>query len=304
MREQPAEIWPDEVRPDGVCLRGTIAAPDDAGAHPAALLLNGSGPLDRDSNMPGQRLDILNVLAAGLAASGIASLRFDKRGVGSSDGDYLTASFTDETDDAVCALAALRADPVCNGRVAVIGHSVGATIAMRLVRAAVPPDAFVFLAGAALPGEQVMAWQSRRIAETAPIPRRWLRARDERKQAALRAALSASAEPSIEIDGQQLPASWFREYMAYDPVADLSAIAVPVLAITGRSDLQVDPADVAAIGRHVAGPFTGETPDHLTHLLRIDRHPPSLRRYTEQIGRPVDDAVIARVAGWTSAHLQ
>ena len=100
------EMWSGDVR-----LEGTLSLSDDPGPHPAALVLSGSGPLDRDSNMAGQRLDVAKALATGLAARGVASLRFDKRGVGKSGGEYLTASLSDETADASCALDALRARP-------------------------------------------------------------------------------------------------------------------------------------------------------------------------------------------------
>ena len=124
MREQTFEVWSGDVR-----LEGTISIPVDRGPYPAALLLSGSGPLDRDSNMARQRLDIAKALATGLATCGVASLRYDKRGVGMSGGDYLTASLSDETADAGCALEALRQRPEIAGGVAVIGHSVGATVA-------------------------------------------------------------------------------------------------------------------------------------------------------------------------------
>ena len=128
MRETTVEVQAGHVR-----LIGTLCQPDHDGPYPAALLLSGSGPLDRDSNIPGQRLDVSKALAEGLAArAGVASLRYDKRGVGESGGDFVTATFSDETADASNALNVLRAIPETNGRVAVIGHSVGATIAMRL----------------------------------------------------------------------------------------------------------------------------------------------------------------------------
>ena len=184
-----------------------------------------------------------------------------------------------------------------------IGHSVGATVAMRLARAARPPDVYVFLAGAATSGEQVMAIQSRRIAASSPVPRRWFRGVLERRQAADRARLLASTGATLHVRGQDLPAHWFREYMAYDPAADLATIDRPVLAVTGAKDIQVDATDVAAIGRMVSGPFDGETPDDLTHVLRRDPHPPGLHRYAEQLNRPVDADLVERVAMWTKAQL-
>lgn len=291
------------VRSGDVVLGASLALPQGEGPFPGCLLLSGSGPLDRNSNLPGQRLDIAGALASALADAGVATLRYDKRGVGASSGDHLTASFDDEVADAVAALETLRACDETTRRAAVIGHSVGATIALRLSRHAPPPDAFVLLAGAAQSGEQVMAWQSRRIGETQPIPIRWLRRFVERRQAADRRQLLASRTPTLRLRRQTLPAAWFRGYMAHDPSGDLSGIDRPVLAITGRKDVQVDSADVAAVGELVAGPFDGDTPAELTHLLRRDDGPPGLASYPTQLERPPDRHLIDRVATWTAARL-
>jgi pimeloyl-ACP methyl ester carboxylesterase len=185
----------------------------------------------------------------------------------------------------------------------VIGHSVGATIGMRLVRHPNPPDAYVLLAAAAQSGERVMAWQSRRIAETQPIPSRWFRSFVERRHAADRERLMASTTPTLRIRRQTLPAAWFRSYMTHDPTADLAAIDRPVLAITGHNDAQVDPSDATTMGQLVAGVFDGETPPDLTHLLRRDDGPPGLRSYSSQLRRPPDRGVIERVATWTAARV-
>ena len=125
-----------EVRAsDGVRLIGMLRRPNLRGRVPAVLILNGSGPLDRDSNMAGQALNVSVAIAEKLAAVGVASLRYDKRGVGESDGDYLSMGFDAETSDAAIALDALRGiEGVDPARVGVIGHSVGATIAIRLAR--------------------------------------------------------------------------------------------------------------------------------------------------------------------------
>jgi hypothetical protein len=90
--------------------------------------------------------------------------------------------------------------------------------------------------------------------------------------------------------------------MAYDPAPDLPVIRCPILAITGRKDIQVDPDDVAHIGRLVSGPFTGETPAELTHLLRLHPGPLGIGTYRVQLRAPVDAGLLERVAEWTSAQ--
>ena len=93
---------------DGTRLLGTLVRPAASDPQPAALLLIGSGPLDRNSNMLGQALNLANALASALAARRrrIASLRQGR--VGQSGGDYLTTGFDRETRDASSALAALE----------------------------------------------------------------------------------------------------------------------------------------------------------------------------------------------------
>jgi pimeloyl-ACP methyl ester carboxylesterase len=286
----------------GTRLAGTMTRPERDPPVPAALLLSGSGPLDRDSNMRRQVLNVGSALAAALAAHGVASLRYDKRGVGESGGDYLTTGFDQETDDAVAALTALRAAAVVDrDRVALVGHSVGATIAMRLAGSGQPVAGIVLLAGACRCGEDVMRDQSERIAATMPGPA-WLGSRRLlRRQDRTRRSLLASTGDVARVGFVRLPARWFREFMSYDPAADLRAIRCPVLAITGRNDLQVDPDDVAWIGRLVTGPFSGETPDGLTHLMRTSPGPLSLRGYRAQTKQPVDATLLEGVARWVAA---
>jgi uncharacterized protein len=273
------------------------------GPVPAVLLLSGSGPLDRDSNMPRQRLDVSKTFAAALAERGIASLRYDKRGVGRSDGTYLATGFHQETADALTTLEALAAaDPVDDGRLAVLGHSLGATIALRI--AARRPDlaGIALLAVAARSGEEVMVQQSERIAATLRGPRVLGRLM-LRHQERTRRRLLVSRGESLRVGWSRVPARWFREFMAYDPTADLGRIQCPVLAVTGERDLQVDADDVAIVGRLVRGPFTGSTPTLLTHVLRREEERRGLAGYPAQLRRPVDAELVQQVVTWVAARL-
>lgn len=99
------------------------------------LLVSGSGPTDRDGNTAGQPKGshCMRYLALGLAAQGIASLRYDKRGVGESaaaGGNEAVLTFDVYVEDAKAWLAALRLK--ATGPVSIIGHSEGAQIATRV----------------------------------------------------------------------------------------------------------------------------------------------------------------------------
>jgi uncharacterized protein len=284
---------------DGVRLVGTLTRPATGEGVSAALLLNGSGPLDRDSNMPGQVLNVAPALASALAERGIASLRFDKRGVGESGGEYLTTGFDVETSDAADALSELRR---ARARVAVIGHSVGATIAIRLASDDDQLAGVVLLAAACRTGEDVMRQQSERIAASLSGVSRLFARRFVRSQERTRRELLSSDGAVVRVGKEELPAGWFREFMAYDPAPDLARIRCPVLAVTGRKDLQVDPDDVERIGGLVRSPFEGRAPDELTHLLREHPGPPSLGSYPAQLKEPVDAGLVEQVAAWTESR--
>ena len=287
---------------DGVQLVGEVCVPETPAPWPAALLLSGSGPLDRNSNMPEQVLNVMNAFAAALAAHGVASVRYDKRGVGDSGGAYLATSFERETSDAKAALVAVgRASGVDATRLTVIGHSVGGTIAVRLAAANRSLAGVVILGTPAVSGEQVMCWQSERIVASLRGFARLRGGRFLRNQARVRNLLLASSGDVAAIDGVETPAGWFREFMAYDPAADLRTIRCPVLAIVGRNDVQVDAEDVERMRGLVVSPFEGESPADLTHLLR--RHAcPGLDAYPEQMKESVDPWVLDRVASWVSSR--
>lgn len=292
--------------PDGTRLAGTLQLPNSPRREPlpAVLLISGSGPLDRNSNTDAQSLNIASAIADHLATLGIASLRFDKRGTGASGGDYAETGFNDEADDAATALHHLaNIEGIDPGRIAVAGHSAGATIAIRLAASDPAVSAAVLLAAASSSGEHVLEWQSDRIGQTLPGPN-WLtgnifRAIQRRSRAKL---TSPDTERSSATTGP-VSGRWLREYMAYDPADDLPQVSCPVLAITGGKDLQVDPAELATIAALVAGPCRTEAPADLTHMLRTTPRPPTISEYRKLASTPVDPETLTTVGMWLATTI-
>lgn len=300
----------DITIPSGaLTLRGTVTiadAPSPATTAPAALLVSGSGPLDRNSNTKRLAIDVMGQISGHLAANGITSLRYDKRGVGESDGEYLSAGLHDNIADARAALEMLKARPEVDARrVVVIGHSEGALIAAGLA----DDDQLagvVLLAGTARDGREVLVWQARQLAPTLPKPVRWLmkllRQDIERSQVSKLDRIEASTDDVIRIQLVKLNAKWFREFMAFDPKSALRRAAVPVLAITGSKDIQVDPSDVGIMERTVPTAFTGHVIDDVTHLLRREDGPATIRTYKKQAKKPVDSGIVELLVEWITAR--
>jgi hypothetical protein len=117
-----------------------------------AVLVSGTGPIDRDVTFVGHAL--FRVLAQSLAGAGIASLRFDKRGVGKSEGDFSSAGPDDFVADVVGALEYVVGQTgVPEKRVGLIGHSEGGMVALTAAARRPQTSYCVLLAGPLLSGQ-------------------------------------------------------------------------------------------------------------------------------------------------------
>lgn len=294
------------VDPETDSLHGSLRLPGPTPA-PAALLLAGSGPIDRDGNAPGSPLDLQLALAESLAEAGVTSLRVDRRGI--DDGtDWREVSLTQNTQDATAALRFLQAHPaVDSDRIVVIGHSEGSMHALRLATGELPPAAAVLLSAPARLGGDVLLWQAEQIKPGLPKPAKLIigltRIDITAKTRAAHEKLRATTTDTARVNGSTVNAAWFREFLDYDPNRDLRALRVPTLALTGTADLQTPPSDVDTIAGLAVGPVTTTQPEGISHLLRHDPAPvPTLGDYRRQLREPVDAAVLSTVTDWVMDH--
>ncbi|GIG87805.1 alpha/beta hydrolase [Plantactinospora endophytica] len=293
------------IADDGLPLVGTLTLPAGPGPHPAVLLLHASGRLDRDANTGSRlRMELGPPLATALARDGIATLRYDRRGVGATAGDWRATGFADNRQDAAAALRALAGRPdIRPDAIGVVGHSEGAVHAMAL---GTRPEvaAVVLLAGFARPGEEALRWQAGMIARDLPAPVRPLLPVLRSLAARQLTRIKTTSTDVLRVAGRPVNARWMREMLGHDPRPDLANIRVPVLAITGAKDIQVDPADLDEIRRLVPGEVEVHRIPDLTHPLRRDPGRPSVRSYPRLLRQPVDGELLAQVSGWLAHRLQ
>jgi alpha/beta superfamily hydrolase len=286
-------------------LAGTLATPDGEGPFPAALLVAGSGPLDRDGNHKRLPLALSKDLAMILNEAGSASLRFDKRGVGESNGDYLSTGFYDELADATSALKWLISQPTIT-RVVPVGHSAGALYAGEMSAAGNAPSGAVLLAYPTSTGEETLIWQASEIGESVP---RWVkvllktfRTSIEKQQSKALTKLKNTSKDVVRIQGQRVNAKWMREFLAYDPKPVLRSTTSPLIAITGSKDVQVNPADIDTIEAITGDHATAVLVNDVDHILRTETAPVSNpKKYKKQITQPIDSRVVDTVVRWLAS---
>lgn len=252
---------------DGFELAGTLTLPKQSGIFPAVILISGSGQQNRDEELFGHKPFL--VLADHLTKKGIAVLRFDDRGTGSSKGNYSGSNTKDFAVDVEFALKYLKTrKEIDKTHIGLIGHSEGGMIAPMV--AVYTGDVFfmVLMAGTAIPGDELLLIQQRLIAQAYGTSEAELEKAHEINEGAyniiksgndneeLKKELSAyfeqkyaenedtemskeNADKLIKAGVKQLTSPWMSFFIKYDPAPMLTKVDCPVLAINGSKDLQV-----------------------------------------------------------------
>ena len=258
-----------------IVLAGELTFPEGDGPHPAVVLISGSGDQDRDSNLVG--FPMFAVLADHLAQVGVASLRFDDRGVGGSTGDGLLATIEDRAGDVEAAVDLLLArDDIDAEGIGLVGHSEGGVVAPLVANRTGSVAFVVLLAAPAVSADEILQAQQRELLDEAGATAEQIEQAQAFQQQVFRAVATGrgwdEVESSIrELVRQQMEAlpedtrnaipdedayldvivaqetaslrsAWFASFFDYDPRPAIVALRVPVLALYGEIDTQVPAA--------------------------------------------------------------
>lgn len=303
----------------GAPLRGTLILPAARRPAPAVLLVQGSGPTDRDGNQPPALVtDLFRQLAETLAGFGIASLRYDKRGMhanaASLPGEEAArrdfVRFEHFVDDAAAMLALLRARPEIDAaRAGLFGHSEGGLIGLVLAArgGAGAPATLVLAATPGRPFAAVLRDQLERLGRAQGAGDAvLLPLLDENDRILAHVEATGDYPPVIPPGLRALYPPYLRAFLrslaGLRPVELAARVAAPVLVINGTADLQVSPdRDGLALGMALAGRGLGPNVYSVSlltdvgHNLKIVAGPDD-----PGFGGPVAEAVTQALHGWFS----
>ena len=268
----------------GATLSGTLTCPagySEGKKVPVVLMVTGSGAQNRDEEVFGHKPFL--VIADYLAKNGIASLRYDDRGVGRSTGNFKGATSRDFADDAAAGIAWLK-DSRRFGKVGVLGHSEGGMIAFMLGADSVA-DFIVSMAGPGIKGDSLLAEQQNAQLRLygKPANRTVKQVREEMKL--------------------QPKNAWLDYFADYDPASDIMNTTVPVMAINGTHDMQVlAESNLGAIRKYLVNGnrqnLIKEYPE-LNHLFQHCQLATSLDYY--RIEETCAPEVLKDIADWINA---
>lgn len=237
----------------GLELPGTLTVPRGAKKPvPVVVILAGSGPTDRNGNsLMGIRPNSYAQLAWRLAERGIASLRYDKRGVFGVKGtfDLSTLTLEDFAADARAAADALAGD-VRFSKVVLLGHSEGSAHALLAARGGPPVAGVISVSGLGRPLTVVLREQLTRQFDSATLVRY-----DTAMSQYLRGETPKDVPPQLGMLFVPINQTFMRSLASFDPPGAARAVRQPMLIVQGGRDLQVRVADAERL--HAARPGAG-----------------------------------------------
>jgi dienelactone hydrolase len=274
-------------------LDGTLTLPKTGGPFPAAILVQGSGPHDRDeTNGPNRPF---KDIAEGLSSKGIAVLRYDKRTFthGSKMSSPTMTVEEEYVTDALAAVQLLKSrSDIDAKRIYVIGHSQGGTLAPEIGVRSQPIAGVVLLAAAYRPLPELAIEQMRHLGvperEIAPI------------EAQAKRVLSGEMKTTEKFLGVE--AHYWLDLQQRDHAGFAKKLNVPILVLQGQRDYQVTEADFKGWKTALAGTphVTFEMFPGLNHLFLKGEGKSMPAEYQRQGN--VDAEVIAEIAAFISAQ--
>jgi uncharacterized protein len=226
-------------------IDGTLMMPQNVTTAPVVLIIAGSGPTDRNCNMGDNETNAYKLLAEELRKNNIASVRYDKRGIGKSDmgvPEESQLSFEMYVDDVREWTDLLSRDKRFSSLI-LAGHSEGSLLGMLAAQNNNNVHGLVSIAGAGRPADVIIKEQLASVPEQ--IRMNLYSMLDRLKRGDTISNVPPIFYSLFRPGIQPYMISWFK----YDPAEEIKKIKIPVLIVQGLTDLQVKEEDAALLSK-------------------------------------------------------
>lgn len=307
------KVW--NVQRSGVALKGSLCLPAADGRFPLALILQGSGRVDRDGNVSGRGPAIYAKLAQALAEYGVASYRYDKRGAGASGGNFLETGYHDLVDDAQACWESLVDAPFCDPEhMYMVGHSEGTVMAAQLAaRVSHRPKALVLLCPFAEGAETMLIHQADQIERELPevpgllglilrVMNRLTGPYGQSLRKMLERVRTLDAG-TVRLGGARVSARWLRELIDLDLNRIYREVPCPMLLLAGEKDLQCTPDSARKLAELVDVPTEHHVVPDMIHHLSACEGRPALFDLRDIDALPLSPALLDYLQQWFAQDL-
>jgi len=301
---------PATIRANGFNLAATVSRPvgqQQKMRLPAVILVAGSGPQDRNELVFG--IPIFGQIANALADAGYLVVRYDKRGVAQSGGRPESATLADYAEDvrSVVAYTARRQD-VDNKRIAVLGHSEGALVAMLAASKDKKIAALLLVAGIGTTGAELLLEQQAHLLSRSKFSDEERKEKMELQRRIHEAVLTGKGWEQVPPDIRKAAESpWFQSFLKFDPAAVMKDVRQPILIVQGSLDTQVEPQQAEKLAelanaRKKGGAVQLTIVDGVNHLL-VPAQTGEFDEYPDLKDKHVSRKVIETIVEWLKATL-
>jgi alpha-beta hydrolase superfamily lysophospholipase len=319
-------------------LSGTLTLPSaNAEALSTFVFIHGSGPTDRDENpdfeflSPAEKvklsqrlkafnlelnqykLNVFNEMSDYLVNEGFATFRYDKRGIGKSEGDYKTAGFNDLVSDARAAIRFLRSrKEVAPSKIIVLGHSEGGIIGPVMCAEDPTIAALVICAGTSQKLDEILLQQAEATKEMLNSLTQEQKEKLGVKKSPDPVSVTTEfiekvkrGDEYVEIGGHRVFAKWYREHFEHDPLETIKKVKCPVLIVQGEKDFQVPFSNAIALRDELEKSKNTNVRlllfPNIDHLLKFEPDQSSQVSYISNIGRKIEPLILKSISSWAKS---
>ncbi len=309
------EFREKEVKIEGeFVIDATVTYPLNPMKSRAYIIVQGTGKGTKDGNFKGLEVNLYRKLANELADTGAVVVRYNKRGLHGSGGDFYTAGVTDLINDIVQVIQYTQElHEVDKQRITLLGHSEGCILAVEAHKK-YPVSQLILIAGAGGTLQRAMNQQQLKALEEIKnkkgafgfVLRRLINLdKAQTKQQKLYRKISESKTDVIRIQGQKMNAKWLREHFEItltQVLADLSQLDVPTLVICGDKDVQADPSDLTVINQLRNPNIETQLIENMDHLLHYFDGQSSIlnvnKQYKAHVKQPLHEGFMQAIKSW------
>jgi hypothetical protein len=296
---------------DKINLSGTFTVPKCDVPPPCVIMVHGSGAQDRDGNISGFNTQIFKYIAEFLAEHGIASFRYDKRGIGKSGGNFKIAGLSEMVEDACAAIDFIseQTDAVDSKEIYLLGHSEGAVLAPEIASKRHKLAGILMLCASLRSFEEdgvknaevLNRDLSKMTGIKGKLARLFLYSKTPLEtMIKLRRKVEKTKAKRIWVSFSRVSTKFYRETFNYDVKSFLKHTRHPILAIGGSKDFQCHPDDTLLISELSPSQTESYIVEGMDHMLRFQKEEPSILSYANSCSSPIMQEVNERVYAWIS----